>query len=146
MSLSLAGRASEGANRISGAPSLALRASIEIGAMLQVYARTGELLNEAPLGRLMSRFTNDRQLIEMGNGYLFSDRQLVWVGAGPDRHVWRFGPSLARTMGDRWGDRWRYFGDPLVSDSCLFVTGRDVQLFVFDVNRVTRKADEEQKK
>jgi hypothetical protein len=79
----------------------------------------------------------------MGDGYLFSDRQLVWIGVAPDRRVWRFGPSLARTSTERWGGRWRYFGDPLLIHGCLYVTGLDGHLHVFDSTHVTGTGDAE---
>ena len=107
------------------------------GAALQVYSRQGVLLNEAPLGRHVSSWASTKQLVSVGNGYLFSDRQLVWVSAATDRSVWRFGPSLARTSTERWGDRWRYFGHPLLAHGCIYVTGLDGHLFVFDSAYVT---------
>lgn len=106
------------------------------GAALQAYSRQGELLNEAALGRFISSWPGPAQLVPTQNGYLFSDRQLVWISAGLDRRVWRFGPSLARTSTDRWGDRWRYFGDPLLIHGCLYVTDLDGHLYVFDSARV----------
>lgn len=102
------------------------------GASLQVYSRDGALLNEAALCRFVSGWAGAGQLISMGDGYLFSDRQLVWASGGTDRGVWRFGPSLARTSTDRWGDRWRYFGDPMLRGGCLYVTGLGGRLYVFD--------------
>ena len=111
------------------------------GAALQVYSRQGSLLNEAPLGRFVSRSAQGAQLIPVGDGYLFSDRQLVWISSNPDRGVWTFGPALTRTSTDRWGDRWRYYGNPLLSESCLYVTGLDGQLFVFDTTLLTGTGD-----
>ena len=101
------------------------------GAALQVYSRDGQLIREALLGRFISGWARPDQFIPLGNGYLFSDRQLVWVGAGPAQHVWRFGPALSRTETDRWGDRWRYFGVPLLANGSLYVTGLHGQLFIF---------------
>ena len=91
----------------------------------------------APSGRYVSHWARPAQFVPLGDGYLFCDRQLVWVGPGKDRPVWRFGPSLARTSADRWGDRWRYFGDPLLTNACLYVTGLEGRLYVFDSTHVT---------
>jgi hypothetical protein len=107
------------------------------GAALQAYSRQGVLLNEATLGPLVSRWAGSAQLIPMGDGYLFSDRQLVWVGAAADRRVWRFGPPLACTLTEHLGDYWRYFGDPLLVHGYLYVTGLDHHLYVFDTTQVT---------
>lgn len=110
------------------------------GAAVQVYSRQGVLLNEAPVGRFVSSRVQPAAFVSMGDGYLFCDRQLVWVGPDDDRRVWRFGPSLARTSTERWGDRWRYFGDPLRTNACLYVTGLDGRLYVFDSTHVTGTA------
>lgn len=107
------------------------------GAVLQVYSRQGVLLNETTLGRFVSGRAVSEQFIPMGNGYLFSDRQLVWISSAADHRVWKFGPSLSQTSTERWGDRWRFFGDPLLVNGCLYVTGLDGNLYIFDSNRVT---------
>jgi len=110
------------------------------GAALQVYSWQGRLLGEAPLGPLLSNSFYGPyagQLIPLGRGYLFSDRQLTWVSSDEDRPAWRFGPPLERTETNPVRQRWRYFGDPLVTAGCLYVTGLDGQLFVFDVGRIT---------
>jgi outer membrane protein assembly factor BamB len=111
------------------------------GAAVQVYSRHGKLLAEAPLGRYASSFVRPTAFVLMGGGYLFCDRQLVWVGPDNNRPVWRFGPSFARTSTERWAERWRYFGDPLQTNGCLYVTGLDGQLYVFDSAHVTGAAD-----
>jgi len=113
------------------------------GAAVQVYSRQGELLAEARIGRYASSFVRPTAFVSMGGGYLFCDRQLVWVGPDKDRPVWRFGPSLARTSTERWAERWRYFGDPLQTNGCLYVAGLDGRLYVFDSARVTGTAGQQ---
>ncbi len=98
-------------------------------------------MNEAVLGRFASSWATNAQLLSMGNGYLFSDRQLVWIHAETQkRSAWRFGPPCDRTATDKWGDRWRYFGDPLLVDACLYVTDIEGRLYIFDVARILELA------
>lgn len=106
------------------------------GAVMQVYSWAGELLNEAPLGRFTSSWPGPKQFVVLGNGYLFSDRQLTWVSAKSKGKIWRMGPSLARTSGERRNDRWRYFGDLKVLNGHVFVTALDGQLYVIDVEKI----------
>ena len=110
------------------------------GVMMQVYSRQGVLLNEAPLGEYLSGWAEPSQFIKMGDGYLFSDGQLVWISATGDNRVWRFGPPLARTSTERWGESRRYFGDPLLSNGCLYVIGLDGGLLIFDAAKVASLA------
>jgi outer membrane protein assembly factor BamB len=110
------------------------------GSALQVYSRQGVLLNDVSLGELGEFVSREvkgpAQLLALGDGYLFSDRQLVWASAAEDRRVWRFGPPLARTEKQR-SDRWRYFGNPLLANGCLYVSGLDGCLYIFDAAQVT---------
>ncbi len=104
------------------------------GLTLQVYSREGVLLNEAPLGHcyLSKDMLDAAQFITLGDGYLFSDRQLVWISATAGGRVWRFGRSPPpRTSLPR------YYDNPLVADGCLYVTSFDGRLYVFDVAQVT---------
>jgi len=110
------------------------------GAALQVYSRQGRLLGEAPLPLVSGAFAAPGyagQLIPLGRGYLFSDRQLTWVGSDEGSPAWRFGPPPEHTSTAAPRRRWRYFSDPLVAAGCLYVAGLDGQLFVFDVGRIT---------
>lgn len=107
------------------------------GAFMQVYSRDGHLLNEAPLGRFISLRAEAKAFISVGNGYLFSDRQLTWLSAAHPRKTWKLGPSLARTQGSRVGDRWRYFGNPLLEKGCVYVTDRVGHVYVIDAKRIT---------
>lgn len=121
----------------STAQSLALIVASQNGASLQTYTRDGNFLNGLSLGRYISGWAGPAQLIPLGNGFLFSDRQLAWLGATKENRSWTFGPSLARTSTERWGERWRYFGDPMLLNGCLYVTGIDGSLYVFDTSRIT---------
>lgn len=110
------------------------------GAALQVYSRQGRLLGEASLPLLSGAFAApgySGQLTPLGRGYLFSDRQLTWVGSDEGSPVWRFGPPPEHTSTATPRRRWRYFSDPLVAAGCLYVAGLDGQLFVFDAGRIT---------
>ncbi|MBN1912061.1 MAG: PQQ-binding-like beta-propeller repeat protein [Pirellulales bacterium] len=102
------------------------------GAALQTYTRQGVLLNEVALDDSLSAWVRPAQLLPMADGYLFSDHQLTWISADTDRRFWRFGPSPAQTWFDRRERRWRDFGDPLLVRGCLYVTGFDGHLYVFD--------------
>jgi hypothetical protein len=136
----VAGETAEGGETVSlacSSKSIGLVVVSSKGAALQAYSREGVLQNEASLGPYPSGWAQ-QQLIPFESGFLFSDRQLVWIGAGADHRVWRFGPSLSRTSMDRSGDRWRYFGNPLVVQGCLYVTGLDGHLYVFDTAQITR--------
>ena len=115
------------------------------GAALQSLSLDGKVLAEAALDQYTSGFIDGEQLIALGDGYLFSDRQLTWVGTSADR-IWQFGPSFERTSGPRWGDRWQYFGKPLLTEGHVFVTSLDGQLFVFDAAEIPRTAGKPRKK
>ncbi len=121
----------------SSAQSIGIVVASSKGAALQAFTRAGALLNEASLGAYPSGWARPEQLVSLGNGYLFSDRQLVWVGAVAKSGTWKFGPSLGRTSTERYGERWRYFGDPLLLKGCLYVTGLDGHLYVFDTAQIT---------
>jgi hypothetical protein len=121
----------------SSAESVGLVVCSENGAELQTYTRGGKFQNNLTLGRYISGWAGPNQLISFGNGFLFSDRQLFWLSATKDNRSWTFGPSQARTSTDRWGERWRYFGDPMILSGCLYVTGIDGSLYVFDTSRIT---------
>jgi outer membrane protein assembly factor BamB len=120
----------------STAQSVALIVASRNGAVLQTYTRDGTFLNELSLGRYTSGWAGPAQLISLGNGFLFSDRQLAWLSATKENRSWIFGPSLGRTSTERWGERWRYFGDPMLLNGCLYVTGIDGSLYVFDPSSI----------
>jgi len=109
-------------------------ASTSGGAVLQAYSRQGVLLNEAPLARFLAWPLYSDSLMHVGNGYLLSGKQLVWIGASDDRRVWRLGPRLPKDIYEYHRNRSPYFYSPRVAGSCLYVTGYGGQLFVFDLN------------
>jgi hypothetical protein len=125
----------------SSAQSLGIVLSGSKETVLQTYTRAGALLNEVSLGPYPSPGVSADQLVPLGNGYLFSDRQLVWAGAAPERSRWKFGPALKRTSTERHGERWRYFGNPLILNGCVYVTSLDGHLYVFDTSKITGSAD-----
>lgn len=115
--------------------SLALVVQTREGAYLQVYGGTdGKMRNEVHLGRWLSSRCYLQQFLVMGDGYLFSDRQLTWAGGRKGGAVWRFGPPLSRTEKGR--SRWRYFGNPVLRDGKLLVAARDGWVYAFDAAHI----------
>jgi hypothetical protein len=98
-------------------------------------------VNEARLAQFISSRSYPPQFIILGDGYLFSDRALTWVGARHKR-TWQFGPPPERTRsGRRAHDRFRFFGDPVVQEGKLFVSALDGCVYVFDVGRITHTGE-----
>jgi len=123
--------------------SLGMIVQTKEGAYLQVYGRDdGRLRNEAHLGRWLSSHCGPRQFQVLGDGYLLSDRQLVWAGGREGGGVWRFGPPFRCTETGRRADRWRYFGDPVLRDGKLLVAGLDGWLYFFDTGHILAAAAE----
>lgn len=104
---------------------------------LQVFgAADHRLRSQVSLGGFLSSTGYLHQFLVLGDGYLFSDRQLTWVSGRVDGGVWQFGPPTSRTEGSRWGDRWRYFNRPIIRDGRLLVSACDGLLYVFDTARI----------
>ena len=106
------------------------------GAYLQVYGRSdGTLRSDEFLGRFLAGRIGAGLLTVLGNGYLVSNRQLVWA-AGTGGRVWRFGPALGRTESHGGRRRRQHFGDPVVRDGKLLVTAADGCVYAFDTGRI----------
>ncbi|MCE5280015.1 MAG: PQQ-binding-like beta-propeller repeat protein [Planctomycetaceae bacterium] len=102
------------------------------GLYLQVYGASDmKLRREVYLGRGPSHPPHDDQFVVLGEGYLFSDRQLTWVSGRPDGGVWQFGPPLRYTQ-RRLRNRWRYFSSPVVRDGRMLVAAIDGYVYGFD--------------
>ncbi|MCK4624369.1 MAG: PQQ-binding-like beta-propeller repeat protein [Phycisphaerae bacterium] len=115
--------------------SLGLVVQTSKGAYLQVYGRTdGRMRKEVYLGKWLSSWCYSPQFLVLGDGYLFSDRQLTWVSGRAGGSVWRFGPPVSHTeKGREW---WRYFGDPVLRDGKLLVVALDGWLYAFDIAHI----------
>ena len=114
------------------------------GAHFQVYSYAGELINEVALGQFLSHGVSQTQIIKLGTGYLFADRQIHWLSDDKKWDMRKYGPSLTHTKGERYGDRWQYFAPPVLVKGCVYLTAMDGYLYVFDSHKMTQKIESDE--
>jgi hypothetical protein len=78
------------------------------------------------------------RLLPLGDGYLLSARELMWVPRDPETKLWDFGvgPRPKRSTLLTHFEHTTFFGVPLLYGNRLFIGCRDGGIYVFDVDRV----------
>jgi hypothetical protein len=107
--------------------------------VVQVWSADGrEKLREEPVSFGGAAQAEPGRLTALGDGYVLSGDELVWVPTDRQRPAWRFAlqPLPRRPMRHQ-TPRDLGFGVPRLIDGKVFVACRDGGIFVFDAKRLT---------
>ena len=112
---------------------------------LQLWSRDGtKLRREVPVRSVSSLYEEPYRLRRLGDGYLLSAGELIWLPKAAGGRVWRFSVYLDSSTGPslpRFDKRNAVFGIPRVVGDRLFVAARGGGLYTFALAAIAGGTD-----